>query len=135
MKNILRLSYFSVAIVIVVLALFIVFSISTSAVPSSNAISGVESATENPGEIQTDAGALNSTVQEPAVSQSASSQNGLSILESHCVQCHTTQWLMKNKKTRTEWEKTLVQMEIKGVHLSNTEKEDLIDYLIQSVEP
>ena len=137
MKNITYQKYFffAIAIVVVVLILFITNSIPASAVPSTNSTSSVRGVTEKPGEIQTEVGALNSTVQEPDVSQATTSQNGLSILESNCVRCHTNQWLMKIKKTPAEWEKTLTQMEIKGVHLSDTEKEDLIDYLVQNVEP
>ena len=137
MKNITYQKYFffAIAIVVVVLVLFIANSIPASAVPSTNSTSSVQAATEKPGEIQTEVGALNATVQEPDVSQATISQNGLSILESNCVRCHTNQWLMKIKKTRAEWDKTLTQMEIKGVYLNDTEKEDLINYLVQNVEP
>jgi hypothetical protein len=36
---------------------------------------------------------------------------------------------MQIKKPRAEWEKTLAQMEAMGVHLDNSEKAVLLDYL------
>lgn len=135
MKNIMYLRYFFFTIVVVVLVLLIAYSIHVSAVPSTNPTFGVQGASEKPSEAPPEVAALNSTAQTPAMSQSASSQNGLSILESRCARCHTAHWLMKTKKTRTEWEKTLTQMETNGVLLSDTEKDDLIDYLVFSAEP
>jgi hypothetical protein len=42
--------------------------------------------------------------------------------------------LEKEKKSRSGWEKTLEQMEALGVHLEDTEKAILLDYLATSDE-
>ena len=135
MKKFIHLKYLFLTTIVVVLVLLAVYSIPASTVHPTNSTSGVQDAMEKQVEIQSDVGALNSTAQEPTASQAASSQDGLLILESRCARCHTAQWLKQTKKTRTEWEKTLAQMERMGVHLSDTEKNVLIDYLVFSVEP
>lgn len=70
-----------------------------------------------------------------ATSQEAGLQDGSSLIDSHCAQCHTIQRLKQTKKTRTGWENTLAKMERIGVSLSDTEKVVLLDYLTGIAEP
>lgn len=72
---------------------------------------------------------------EQGASQAASSEEALALLESHCAQCHAIRLLKGTKKPRTEWEKTLLQMEAFGVSLGSTEKVILIDYLSSNGKP
>lgn len=65
----------------------------------------------------------------PLASQSVSLQDGPSLLERHCAQCHPTQGLEKTQKSYAEWEKTLSHMETMGVHLDESEKTILLKYL------
>ena len=80
-------------------------------------------------EVQVAAGATIPATAEPAAAQVTPPQDGSTLLEDHCAQCHTVQLLEQSKKTRTEWENTLGRMEGMGVHLSDTEKVLLLDYL------
>ena len=86
-------------------------------------------------EIQVDAGALISATTEPLVSQMPPLQDGPSLLEHHCAKCHLVQSLQQTKKARAEWERTLAQMEGMGVHLEDTEKVNLLDYLSEAEKP
>jgi hypothetical protein len=62
-------------------------------------------------------------------------QDGRSILTEHCGQCHETQWIEQNQKTRSNWEKTLTQMEAKGAQLDAGEKAILLNYLTRTDQP
>lgn len=135
MKNITYLRFLFFTIIVVVHSLLIAYSIPASAIHTMNSTPSQQGATEKHGEMQTDSDEPNLTAQESTTVKASSLQNGLSILESRCAQCHTPQWLKKTKKTQTEWEITLAQMERIGVHLSDTEKDILIDYLVYHVEP
>jgi LSD1 subclass zinc finger protein len=63
------------------------------------------------------------------VNQETSLQDGASLLNIRCAQCHTVELIKQTNQTRAEWENTLAQMEKMGVTLSNDEKIVLIDYL------
>ena len=69
------------------------------------------------------------TVQEMSIN------DGHTILENICAQCHLVQSLLQIKKSRPEWEGVLQQMEMMGVHLSNIDKSVLLDYLVATEEP
>lgn len=71
----------------------------------------------------------------PPVSQKVSLQDGPSLLESHCAQCHPTQGLEKTQKSYAEWEKSLSHMETMGVHLDESEKTILLKYLAVTANP
>lgn len=51
------------------------------------------------------------------------------LFENRCGQCHMTALLKQYKKSRTEWEMTLVQMEAFGLELNDGEVKLLLDYL------
>ena len=61
-------------------------------------------------------------------------QDGEALLERECSQCHVINWLLKIKKSRAEWEKTLNHMSGLGVHMDKFEEGILLDYLAY-VEP
>ena len=86
-------------------------------------------------EAQLDTGTPVPAAIEPAVSQVPPMQDGTAFLEQHCAKCHLVQWLQQIKKPRSEWEKTLAQMEGMGVHLDGNEKVDLLDYLSEDEKP
>lgn len=110
-------------------------SMSPSAVTQTDAPSAVRSDTVGLAEVQDGAGALISTATEPAASQETPTNDGTALLERHCAKCHLVQWLQQIKKTPREWEKTLAQMEAMGVHLEDTEKVDLLEYLTAADKP
>lgn len=84
---------------------------------------------------QIDAGTPISVATEPTVSQMPPIHDGPALLERHCAKCHLVQSLQQIKKARAEWERTLAQMEGMGVHLDDTEKINLLDYLSEADKP
>lgn len=82
---------------------------------------------------QVEAGALVTDTMEPATSQETPALDGPGIIKAHCVQCHPAVWFDKIEKPRTEWEAALSLMEDMGVHLSDTEKDVLINHLAVDV--
>jgi hypothetical protein len=86
-------------------------------------------------EVQDDAGAFISSTIEPPATQVTLLQDGPSLLESHCARCHSTQRITKIKKSYAEWEKALAQMEAMGVHLDESEKVVLLNYLAAADKP
>lgn len=86
-------------------------------------------------EAQADPGTNISTVTEPVALQETPAQDGLALLEQHCVQCHLVQSLQQFERSRSDWEKALAQMEKMGVQLDETEKLSLLNYLSTVDEP
>ena len=84
---------------------------------------------------QGDTSALVSATTEPVTSQTRPIQDGLALLETHCTRCHTTSRIDQFEKPRTEWKNILVRMESMGVHLSDAEKDVLLDYLAAADQP
>jgi mono/diheme cytochrome c family protein len=82
-----------------------------------------------------EAGERISITSKPVESLVSSREDGRSLLESHCAKCHLTQGLKQLKKSRSEWEVTLAQMEALGAHLNDAEKAILIDYLASAENP
>jgi cytochrome c5 len=81
-------------------------------------------------EVQDKPGTLVSgTTETLPLSQATPAPDGSAILEDRCARCHAAQWLAEIEGSRLEWEKVLVRMEMKGLRLSDTEKDVLLDYL------
>jgi hypothetical protein len=80
-------------------------------------------------EIQVNLKALTTSAPEPVASLEISIQDGQSLLEAHCSQCHLTHSLDQVEKSRGEWEMDLKKMETFGVRLGDSEKTILLDYL------
>ena len=85
-------------------------------------------------ELSVDAGASVPAVTGPAASHAAT-QDGRSLLDSYCTQCHTARSFEGIEKSRSDWENTLAQMEALGVHLEEAEKVILLDYLAGDARP
>ncbi len=86
-------------------------------------------------EVQDDGGAFISSTIEPPANEVTLLQDGPSLLESHCARCHSTQRITHIKKSYAEWEKALAQMEAMGVHLDESEKVVLLNYLAAADKP
>jgi len=86
-------------------------------------------------ETQTGAGAFVSATKEVAAFSGTPMPDGPSLLEKHCARCHAGQFLEQINKPRTEWEKTLAQMESMGVQMDDSDKVELINYLAAAQEP
>ena len=82
--------------------------------------------------IPTDFVEFDSTQPIPVRPNSDSIPDGPSIIASRCTKCHAAQLLNQTEKQRAEWELTLAQMDRMGVHLSDSEKDILLDYLTAS---
>ncbi len=82
-----------------------------------------------PTQVKTQVGSLSSSTAIPTSSIEKPIQDGPSLLQAHCTQCHEVQWLQQVKKTRIEWEKALSKMERFNVKISEAEKTVLLDYL------
>jgi mono/diheme cytochrome c family protein len=87
------------------------------------------------GEVQVDAAATVPPASTPAGSPATTTAQGQSILESHCAQCHVVEGLQQIKKSPSEWDYTLAQMEALGASLDEQEKVILLDYLAVTGKP
>lgn len=106
---------------------------------SDPALSAVVTATAN-GQaegvgVQAEAQARPSAATEPAESQVTQSQNGSSLLQTYCAQCHQVRLLEQTRRPRAGWERILSRMERHGVRLSEAEKSILLDYLTVPEKP
>jgi cytochrome c5 len=61
--------------------------------------------------------------------------DGVTLLEERCTQCHGLERTTQKRKTREEWEKTVVRMVNSGANLTEDELEILIDYLAETYGP
>jgi cytochrome c-type biogenesis protein CcmH/NrfF len=61
--------------------------------------------------------------------------DGVTLLETRCVQCHDLERATSQSKTRDEWAATVTDMVSKGAELSDAEAEVLIDYLAETYGP
>jgi hypothetical protein len=85
--------------------------------------------------VQFDAREKAPEVSATITTQEISIRDGSTILENNCTQCHLVQSLLQIKKSRIGWEEALGKMEAMGIHLSETEKITLLDYLASNEEP
>jgi hypothetical protein len=85
--------------------------------------------------VQFDAREIAPEVSVTITTQEISEKDGLTILVNNCTQCHLVQSLLQIKKSRIGWEEALGKMEAMGIHLSETEKITLLDYLATNEEP
>lgn len=61
--------------------------------------------------------------------------DGATLLEERCTQCHDLERTTQKRKTREEWEQTVVRMVNKGANLTEDEQKILIDYLAETYGP
>lgn len=72
---------------------------------------------------------------EPVGTNVVSQEDSPALLTKRCGQCHMATLLKQYKKSRPEWEITLVQMEAFGLQLNDDERELLLDYLSATEQP
>jgi mono/diheme cytochrome c family protein len=71
-------------------------------------------------------------VQVPPQSTSApggSAEDGATLLNTVCSQCHGTDRITSAKKTREKWDQTVSRMITRGAQLTDAQKAVLVDYL------
>ncbi|HLO17659.1 MAG TPA: hypothetical protein VK206_22705 [Anaerolineales bacterium] len=86
-------------------------------------------------EVPTEVGSSSLSTKAPTPSPETALQEGPSVLQARCTQCHSLQKVLQAKKTRAEWEETLSKMESFNVKISDTEKKVLLDYLTSVDHP
>jgi hypothetical protein len=84
---------------------------------------------------KTEAVFSNLPTQAPTPFPQTALQEGQLLLQDRCTQCHPLQKVLQVKRTRTEWEKILSEMESFNVKISDPEKEVLLGYLISVDNP
>jgi cytochrome c5 len=104
-------------------------------------------ATEPPGEVQPTAAPTEApqgeapTLQpteapaEEAPTAQPPAGDGAALLEERCTDCHGLDRTTSARKTREEWEQTVVRMVGKGAQLTKDEQAVLIDYLTATYGP
>jgi len=85
--------------------------------------------TELPTEVPTEA------PQEEEPTQPPPTGDGAALLEERCTTCHNLERTTSVRKTRDEWEKTVIRMVSKGAELNEEEQEILIEYLAETYGP
>ena len=130
-----RPKYFFITIVVMAFVVLTVKTISARKMPLAKAATSNREAQVVRDDAQLGNGELNSTTTESIEIKAMPIQDGPSILESRCVQCHTEQSILQKNKTRADWDKALIKMERLGVHLSDPEKVVLLDYLAPIIAP
>ena len=131
-RHTLRRGYLSVTFLFVTISAVILGIRATGSIPTYTGPPTTPTERVTPaerGEVQAYPGRLISTPTEPAVTHKTRQRDGLAILESHCTQCHQPEWILQVEKPRTAWEKTLELMGAMGVHLDDSEKDILLNYL------
>jgi hypothetical protein len=121
------ISFFSVSIVLTTGC-----SVSLRTATQTNSTSDATNYLVKSDDLQIDVGTGNPMGKKSDEIQVMSQQDGHFLLENHCSQCHLTQTLEQNKKSRADWEKILDKMEQFGVQLDDAEKAILLDYLVAS---
>lgn len=125
--TIIFVTFFSVSIVLTTGC-----SVSLRTATQTNSTSDVTNDLEKSDDLQIDAGTGNPTGKKSDEIQVTPQQDAHLLLENHCSQCHLTQTLEQDKKSRADWETILEKMEQLGVQLDNAEKAILLDYLAAS---
>lgn len=122
------------SVFVVGIVLIAAYALPTKSIPSTNLKShSEEEAVER--EVVIQSRSINEQPNQPAAVQSTPFPDGPSIIENHCERCHIPQLIIQVKKSRSEWEQTLDQMEKMGVSMSEDEKTTLLDFLISGDNP
>ena len=61
--------------------------------------------------------------------------DGMALLEERCTECHGLDRTTSARKTREEWEETVIRMVNKGAQLNEEEQAILIAYLTETYGP
>jgi hypothetical protein len=89
----------------------------------------LQEARGEPAEVLDTAAAPVTPTSEPVASRATTTLQGPSLLAIHCAQCHVIEGLLQIKKSLSEWDYTLTQMETLGADLDEQEKQILLDFL------
>jgi cytochrome c5 len=73
--------------------------------------------------------------QEEPPTEPSPAGDGAALLEERCTVCHGLDRTTSARKTREEWEQTVVRMVGKGAELNEEEQEILIAYLAETYGP
>jgi cytochrome c5 len=73
--------------------------------------------------------------QEEPPTEPSPAGDGAALLEERCTVCHGLDRTTSARKTREEWEQTVVRMVGKGAELNEEEQEILIAYLTETYGP
>jgi cytochrome c5 len=73
--------------------------------------------------------------QEEPPTEPSPAGDGAALLEERCTVCHGLDRTTSARKTREEWEQTVVRMVGKGAELNEAEQEILIAYLAETYGP
>jgi cytochrome c5 len=73
--------------------------------------------------------------QEEPPTEPSPAGDGAALLEERCTVCHGLDRTTSARKTREEWEQTVVRMVGKGAELNEEEQEILIAYLTETYSP
>ncbi len=124
-----------VTVCVVTPALLAAKSIIANTIPFAITKSVVQNLQAKSSEVPTGVGSSNVSTQTPTSSSETALQEGSSLLQTRCTQCHSLKTIQQAKKTRAEWEKTLSKMESFGAKISDTEKNVLLDYITSVNKP
>jgi cytochrome c5 len=73
--------------------------------------------------------------QEEPSTEPSPAGDGAALLEERCTVCHGLDRTTSARKTREQWEQTVVRMVSKGAELNEEEQEILIAYLTETYGP
>ena len=124
-----------VAAVVAVIVLIGANAILAGPIPLSKTTSKAQDAQIQPTQVKTEVDSLKPSTAIPTPSIEPPPQDGPSLLQSRCTQCHELHWLQQVKKTRMQWEETVSQMKWFGVKISEAEQTVLLDYLATVDQP
>lgn len=62
--------------------------------------------------------------------QALAAEDGLTLLQTHCSECHSVKLLEKTRMSHGAWEKTLSRMERYSGTLSDAERAVVLDHLV-----
>jgi cytochrome c5 len=72
------------------------------------------------------------TAVQPTIPPAAPVIDGAALLEDRCSVCHSANKAKQAPRAKSDWEKTVSRMIVKGAQLNDAEKQALIDYLAQT---
>jgi mono/diheme cytochrome c family protein len=64
-----------------------------------------------------------------AAAPAVTTADGAALLEDRCSVCHSANRAKQSPRSRDQWDQTVSRMIGKGAHLSDAEKQVLVDYL------
>lgn len=75
---------------------------------------------------------LPATAEQPTAVSSTASLDGAALVQSHCTECHSLNWVKRTHGTVAEWTKIVEKMVEEGLEVTAEEKQAIITYLAQT---